>query len=83
MITQAPGSGGVDPNTKQHGTGKGAAPGPQIGVNIEHMENRGAPDDGQKVAQHINRGVSSYGSGRWAGELMQVHQVAGQRDWRT
>jgi hypothetical protein len=53
----------VDPNTREHGKGKGAAPGPQNGVYIEQMVHQGKPDDGTKIANDINAGVSSYGAG--------------------
>lgn len=36
------------------------------GVYIENLNNQGAPDNGQKVAQDINRGVMSAGA-VWAG----------------
>jgi hypothetical protein len=57
------GSGGGARDDKQRKGG-----GQQGGVHIENLYNQGRPDDGQKVANDINRGVSSAGAGMgWGG----------------
>jgi hypothetical protein len=63
--TKEPGKDGsaVDPNTREHGKGKGAAPGPNVGVQINELHHHGAPDDGTRIANDINAGVNSYGAG--------------------
>jgi hypothetical protein len=53
----------VDPKGKEHGKGKGQAPGPGGQPLIGTMNYTGPQNDGQAVARDIDRKISSHGAG--------------------